>query len=105
MSRTYRRKKDNAPDWVIRDWTFAKGRYWLWVPLVGKAAKKERAKWHSDAGYHGDYGECPKWFNKLYHIIPERREAKRVQHKILRLLDYEDAPEFPLCHGRTEYYW
>jgi hypothetical protein len=106
MSRTYRRNKEKAPDWVTRNWDFSfTGFHWLVIPLEGKEAKKSISKWHSDAGYHGDYGDCPKWFNKLYHIIPERREAKRLQHKVLKLEDYEDAPEFPLCHGRTEYFW
>ena len=106
MSRTYRRRKDKAPDWVHRDWD-----NWNWgevvhpPDLIGDALKKEVSKWHSDAGYHSDYGDCPKWFNKLFHIIPERRAAKRLQNKVLRLADYEDAPEFPLCHGKTEYYW
>ena len=105
MSRTYRRKTDKAPDWVMRDWSFCTGRYWTWVPLQGKEAKKEVTKWHSDAGYHGDYGDMPRWFNKLYHIRPARAEARRLQHKVLSLLDYEDSPEFPLWPGKTEYYW
>jgi hypothetical protein len=106
MSRTYRRNKEKAPEWVTRDWD-----NWSWgeaihpPDLTGKAAQREVSKWHSDSGWHGNYSECPKWFNKLYHIIPERREAKRLQRKVLRLDDYEDSPEFPLVHERTEYYW
>ena len=105
MSRTYRRRMDKAPDWVALDWEARISIYPYWSKHTGKDLKREVSKWHSDAGYHGDYGDCPKWFNKLYHIIPERREAKRLQHKVLSLVDYDDAPEFPLCHGRTEYYW
>jgi hypothetical protein len=109
MSRTYRRSKDKAPNWVTKNWEWNNsitGIFWIAPPLTGKAAKKEVSKWHSDAGWHNeDYNGFPKWFNKLHHIIPERREAKRVQRKVLELIDYEDSPEFPLCRGKTEYYW
>ena len=107
MSRTYRRRKEKAPEWVTRDWEVVREPVWHCVPfqITGKEAKKEVSKWHSDTGYHGDYGDCPRWFNKLYHIIPARREAKRLQRQVIKLIDYEDSPEFPLWPGRTEYYW
>ena len=107
MSRTYRRRHDPAPDWVTRDWKVVREPVWHMVPfqITGKEAKKEISKWHSDTGYHCDYGDCPRWFNKLYHIIPARREAKRLQKQITRLMDYEDSPEFPLWPGKTEYFW
>ena len=107
MSRTKRRKTDRAPEWVTRDWEVVNepGCYMRSFQITGKEAKKEISKWHSDTGYHSDYGDCPRWFNKLYHIIPARREAKRLQRQVIRLIDYEDSPEFPLWPGRTEYYW
>lgn len=107
MSRTKRRRTDKTPDWVTRDWEVVNepGCYMRSFQITGKEAKKEISKWHSDTGYHSDYGDCPRWFNKLYHIIPARREAKRLQRQVIRLIDYEDSPEFPLWPGRTEYYW
>jgi len=107
MSRTKRRRTDKTPDWVTRDWEVVNepGCYMRSFQITGKEAKKEISKWHSDTGYHSDYGDCPRWFNKLYHIIPARREAKRLQRQVIRLIDYEDSPEFPLWPGKTEYYW
>ena len=107
MSRTKRRRTEKTPDWVTRDWEVVNepGCYMRSFQITGKEAKKEISKWHSDTGYHSDYGDCPRWFNKLYHIIPARREAKRLQRQVIRLIDYEDSPEFPLWPGKTEYYW
>ena len=104
MSRTYRRKKDKAPDWVTRDWSY-KDFVLVKRPLTSKELKREVSKWHSDAGYHGDYGDSPSWFVHEFMEVPFRAKSKMQLKEVLRLVDYEDADVTTIFKKPQEYYW
>ena len=105
MSRTKRRRKDKAPDWVYRDYTF-NNYYWSWVTITDKdKIKKELARWHSDAGWHGDYGETPGHWIHDFHEVPFRARTRNKLKKILTLDDYEEA-DVNLTYKKPHiYYW
>ena len=107
MSKTKRRKKDKAPTWVTQECERVDPRSWgyVWVELEGKERKKEVSKWHSDAGYHGDYGDSPGWFVHEYMEVPFRVKSRQALRQVLRLVDYEDADVPTIFKKPQEYYW
>ena len=106
MSRTYRRKKDKAPWWVTQECVEFNTCYgFRWKDLTGDRLKKEVSKWHSDAGYHGDYGDSPGWFVHEYMEVPFRAKSKMQLKEVLRLVDYEDADVTTIFKKPQEYYW
>ena len=109
MSRTYRRKKDRkgrnseAGFWTMRPnsqwWEDA---WWLEWKYNGDK-ERARAKYYGDN--HSGYYSPPSWHYRLFMTVPERRKTKQALHKVLRLIDYEDCPLFPLDKKPKEYYW
>ena len=93
MSRTYRRRKDNAPWWVTQECVEFNTCYgFRWKDLTGDRLKKEVSKWHSDAGWHDDsYANCPGWFVHEFMEVPFRAKSKMQLKEVLRLVDYEEA--------------
>ena len=104
MSRTYRRKKDSVPEWVTREWEWS-DRGFTHFQIKGKLAKREVAKWRSDCGYHGDWGDSPGWWVHLFMEVPHRARTRNALKKILRLDNYEDAYVCPAFKRPQEYYW
>ena len=108
MSRTYRKKVDKPHilEW-IEECSWYSGYIKTKLANNKKFVKQEVAKHYSDNndfnGYSSDKG--PKWWNRLYHIKPKRQETRRLIHKTIRLIDYEDTPEFPLGNKKPHEYW
>jgi len=108
MSRTYRRRHDKAPFWVVHDYEWHYGfrnSVCVQVPYTGKDLKREIAKWHSDSGWHGDFGNCPGWWIHDFHEVPMRAKTRNILKKVKRLVDYEDVEEFPIARKPHIYYW
>ena len=109
MSRTYRRRKDKAPDWVTHEYN------WSWhsysgtlekVPYTGKKLKREVSKWHSDSGWHDDsYANCPGWWIHEFMEKPFRTRTKRALKNVLELIDYEEADVHCVFKKPYIYYW
>ena len=107
MSRTYRRKKDKAPEWVTHDYSWSRSSYTLEkIPYKGKTLKKEVSKWHSDSGWHDDsYANSPNWWVHEFMEVPFRAKTKKAVKGILKLLDYEEA-DVPTVYKKPYiYYW
>lgn len=58
MSRTVRRKNDEASWWVGTDWVLSAGGYYKRVRLEGKELAKALARHHSDMGYGRTTNKC-----------------------------------------------
>jgi hypothetical protein len=107
MSRTYRRRHDKAPDWVLNDHRYScvYGCYiYEIVPYEGQELKREIAKWRGDAGWHGNYSETPSWWIHDFHEVPHRARTRNALKKI-NLDNYEEVdidPKYKLPHI---YYW
>lgn len=107
MSRTYRRRKDKAPEWVTHYyiWEYSQGYAFKRIPYKGKALKKEVAKWHSDAGWHGNYSACPGWWIHEFMEKPFRTKSRKALKEILHLEDYDEA-DVPIVYKKPYiYYW
>lgn len=105
MSRTYRRRKDKAPDWVTKECIYFDNCYgFRYKDLKGKKLKAEIAKWHSDGGWHGNYNSCPGWWHHDFHEVPFRRESRDALKKVtLDNYEYTDIrTNFKKPHI---YYW
>jgi len=92
MSRTYRKRLEEAFIWENKH--------------NAKYEKQQIAKHFSDKGFKGyaiDKG--PRWFKKLYHIRPHRAKEKALEERTKKLINYDDAPEFPLARRPKEYWW
>lgn len=104
MSRTYRRRKGPVPSWVTAEWIKLTGYYYYPVQITDKKRiAYETAKYHSDACY--TMQSTPSYWIHDYHTVPRRRKTRDLSKKILRLDNYEDAPEFPLDKKPYIYYW
>ena len=103
MSRTYRRRKDKAPSWVTLDYIWDQG-FIIRVPFKGKAARKEVSKWHSDSGWHGDYGSTPGWWIHEMHEVPFRARGRNALKKIT-LDNCEEADITSIFKKPHIYYW
>lgn len=94
MARTYRRKGGNQrrksyPRWRYQD----------------EDPKKFNAMWHADGyRFYACRGTPSAWTN-AFMTRPQRAEVRRLTHKVMRLIDLEDTPLFPLAKKPHQYYW
>lgn len=102
MSRTYRRRNDELPEWVKYDYKYGPDYRIVKIPYTGKELKKEVNKYYADTG--GISARGPKWFGRLYHTVPRRQKERKALNQVMQLHDYEDSPEFPLSNKPVEYW-
>lgn len=108
MSRTYRRKHDKVPDWVNMNYEYGPGYLFIRIPETNKKKIKENnARWHSDAGWHGNYSSCPGWWHHDFHEVPMRAKTRNILKDIKNLKNWEDSEDFlfPLYRKPYIYYW
>lgn len=106
MSRTYRKRIDlpYCYDFYTKEIDNS------WIKYGGKNNNKyeaqEIAKHYTDNGYKSySIDKGPKWFKKLYMIRPHRAKETHLLKNVKKLIDYENAPEFPLARKPKEYWW
>ncbi len=51
------------------------------------------------------YQSTPSWWVRICMSKPHRAGTRRLLAETHRLVDYEDAAEFPLARKPHEYYW
>lgn len=106
MSRTYRRRKNKQGSGESGFWTRCSDpvieNWWIDYKYGGNA-KKAEAKYHadSDSGYYSP----PSWFYREYYTKPERTKTRKALYEVMRLVDYEETPLFPLDRKPKEYWW
>lgn len=107
MSRTYRRRKDKVPEWVISDYKVTPdGALVRYIITDKKKVRKEISKWRSDAGWHDEgYGNSPSWWIHEMMEVPLRARLRNKLKQILKLYDYEDADIDPHFKKPYDYYW
>ncbi len=54
---------------------------------------------------HNLYNSCPRWWNKLYHIKPLRRNNHYLCYQLKHNPAVADGIAYPLPHKPHEYYW
>ena len=59
--------------------------------------KRWKDEWH--------WMNTPGWWIKERMTVPQRAEVRQLKQKVMRLVDLEDAPEFPLVKKPHVYYW
>lgn len=64
--------------------------------------KKRCDKYYSQT-FFSQYNSCPKWWNKLKHIKPNRRAWKRYVHTVIRY-DMADGLAYPSYKKHVYYY-
>ena len=93
MSRTYR-NKNNKPDWANNYFT-------TWYPWESK--KWQNAMFHKDGTDW--FMHTPMWWHHEMHTKPRRAKTRVATQRVYKLIDYEDAEEFPLDKKPHIYYW
>ena len=112
MSRTYRKyhNRDSRKEWEGRRKNLLEITYW------GYIVDWYEEKWYSSYEMHiknasrdgqarGWNMTTPSWYNRDYHTKPRRAKTRKAIQQVLKLADYEDAPEFPLDKKPHIYYW
>ena len=95
MSRTYRRRRG---DTTWKDWHRE-------LPYYSRQFKDFQ---HFEARYHSDAHRnmsTPSWWINMAMTVRQRQEVRRLVHQVMRLIDLEDAPLFPLAKKPHIYYW
>lgn len=106
MSRTYRAKTRRPGTWVTHEYEWV-NMILVKIPLTGEALKKAVSMYHSDTGWHRfDYCGAPSWWwSETFHR-PNRSIKRKYISDIMKLVDYEDVPEYKFVGNKPkEYYW
>ena len=114
MSRTYRRKNQEQAFWIVKQRRLEHehpnaptNRHYFdhYLPSIPKG-KDPYQVWLKKV-FHSDKSFAmrnPGWWNRLYGTKPLRAKNREHCHKVLKLIDLEDAPVF-YKRMRVPYYW